>query len=109
MIDVHGVGPIYWGTEFPLETAAGELRKNELPDQRWLTYSWVVEDSPPYRKSRWGFRVKLRSYRALHIGVCKKADGPPHKNLVQISPSDIGAWGRKKGADGDAVPEEAEA
>lgn len=107
MISVHSFGPIYWGTELPLETEVGELRKSELPDQRWLTYSWFVEDASPYRKSLWGFRVKGRSYWALHVGICRKADEPPHKQLVHISPSDIGAWGRKQEGDGDAVHEEA--
>ena len=106
MIEVHGVGPIYWGHERPLETAAGELRQFELADQRWLTYSWVVEDSPPYRKSIWGFRLKLSKYRGLHVGICRKADSPPHTGLVNISPSDIGVWGRQTEDNGDAVPEE---
>lgn len=100
MIVVHGVGPVYWGTEYPLDTAVGELRREELPDQRFLTTSWLVEDSAPYRRSIWAFRVKLRPWRAFHLGICKKASEPPHRVMVQFSPTEIGSWGQEEG---DAV------
>jgi hypothetical protein len=100
MIEVHGAGPIYWGREHPVGI-------DILPDQRRVTYSWMVEDQEPYRASVWGFRLRFTETYAIHVGVCKKAEEPPHKQLAQVSPSDIGAWGRQQKAEGGGLPEEA--
>ena len=100
MISVHSAGPIYWGREQPVW-----IMQDILPDQRRVTYSWFVEDDEPYRKSVWGFRLRFTETYAIHVGVCKKAEEPPHKRLVNITPGDIGAWGRREEGD-DAVHEE---
>ena len=109
MIAPYVVGPFYWGGEHPAITwGEGEFDRwleDALPDQRRVTYSWFVEDQEPYRKSIWGFRLRLTERYAIHVGVCKKAEEPPHKQMVHITPGDIGSWGREKGG-GDAVHEE---
>jgi hypothetical protein len=114
MIFPHIVGPFYWGGEYPAITwGEGEHDRwleDALPDQRRVTYSWFVEDQKPYRKSIVGFRIRFTKTYALHVGMCRKAEEPPHKRLVNISPSDIGAWGRTQESEGDdAVHEETSA
>ncbi len=110
MIFPHVVGPFYWGGEYPAITwGEGENDRwleDVLPDQRRVTYSWFAEDVKPYRKSIWGFRVRLTKSYAIHVGVCKKAEEPPHKQMVHITPGNIGAWGRTPKGEDDGVPEE---
>ncbi len=105
MIAPYVVGPFYWGGEYPAITwGEGEFDRwleDVLPDQRRVTYSWFAEDVEPYRKSIWGFRIRLTKSYAIHVGVCKKADEPPHKQMVHITPGDIGSWGRKQSEEGD--------
>lgn len=95
MIRINSFGPFFWAKELPLMTESGELRKGALDDQRWLTTSWFVEDQEPFRRSTWAFRVKLNSFEAVHIGLCRVAeeDERPHRLLDQ-SPTDIRNWQR---------------
>ena len=100
MIDLKSIGPVYWGHEYPPHASSPDVQSlfsssygYELPDQRRLTYSWVVEDREPYRRSIWGFRVKINRTHGLHIGVLGRKHEPPHRNL-KFDPSDISSWGR---------------
>jgi hypothetical protein len=81
MIRIHGIGRLYWGIE------------RELVDKRWVTPAWLVEDSPPYRRSSHGCRIRFAPDQALHLGLCHRSLAP-HKEMPQYSPTQIGKWGK---------------
>ena len=95
MIIINSRGPVFWATEYPLQSEAAELRKSELSDQRWVTSSWFFEDQEPWRKSIWAFRLKINRFQAIHLGLCRVAKEEERPNrLIVVDPKDIRAWGR---------------
>ena len=77
MIVVHSVGPyrgieVYWGIEHDIP----------VTDVKHVSYAWLVEDLPPFRRSKWGARLRL-GIRALHFGRCIRGEDP-HRRLAEV-------------------------
>lgn len=107
MIEIKGRSPIFWGHEYPVEAMIPE-NGYKLPDQRWFTTSWMIEDQEPWRRSILAFRIKINYAHAIHFGLCRKGSPPIQRNLAQFSPSEIGGWGiRQEDEDDSDVQEEA--
>lgn len=82
-IKVRGIGPVYWGLE----------REYYGPRS---SYAWVVETTPPYRKSTWGHLFGWRG-KAVHFGLCIRETDP--KEIARwegagldVSPDEISEW-----------------
>jgi hypothetical protein len=83
MIRVRGIGPLYWGIEHDSSTPRS-------------SYAWVVETTPPYRKSTWGHQFRL-GHTSVHFGLCTKETDPEIIALhdgkaVETNPKVIGTW-----------------
>lgn len=84
MIRVHSLGPIYWGYD---------------DEHRQLTrssYAWVVETTPPYRKSRWGHLFAV-GHRAVHFGIVTRERNPKEVARwegegLDVTPEEIAEW-----------------
>ena len=71
---------VYWGWEYDIPAY----------DHKYVSYAWLIEDLPPYRRSKWGARLHAGS-RALHFGICTRAEDP-HRRLPEIPVRDISTW-----------------
>lgn len=83
-IRVRGIGPIYWGLD------------RDHTGSRSSSYAWVVETTPPYRKSTWGHLFAIGRY-ALHFGFCVRETDP--KEIARwegeglgVTPEEIAEW-----------------
>src|SRR5262245_38151945 len=86
MIVVHSIGPyrgieVYWGVEYHIPTY----------DTKHVSYAWLVEDSPPFRHSRWGCRIRVGS-RGLHLGTCRRGEDPYRRDIADVD--EISQWRR---------------
>jgi len=80
---VRGLGPVYWGVEREYSGPAS-------------SYAWVVETTPPYRKSWWGHVFAVR-HLALHFGLCVRETDPKEiarweGEGLDVPPEEIAAW-----------------
>lgn len=93
-IRVRGVGPIYFGYD------------REHQGKR-SSYAWVIETTPPYRKSKWGHLFAYKNH-AIHFGVCAKEKDPKEiarweGEGLDVTPEDIAEWrGPSNWEDGNA-------
>jgi hypothetical protein len=98
VIVVRGI-PLYWGIE------------RDAVDRRLLTYSYLNEVLPPYRKSSYGIRIRVSHRHWLHVGKYLY-DKTPGRYGIPTSANDIARWGRAvpqeiNGDDGTAGADEA--
>ena len=96
MIVVHSVGPylgieMCWGVDY------------EAPyyDPKHVSWGWLIEDLPPFRKSRWGFRFRVGS-KALHVGRCDRGEDPHRHDVATID--EISEWRRPHGVQAEEAP-----
>lgn len=83
-IRVRGIGPVYWGID------------REYSDQKRSSYAWVVETTPPYRKSKWG-HLFAASHYAFHFGICTREKDPKEiarweGEGIDVTPEEIAEW-----------------
>lgn len=76
MIQVHGMGPLYWGVE----------HDSVHPNRRVIARAFLVESLPPWRRSTHAVRLRLGK-RELHIGLCKPGEDP--ETLMAMPYSDM--------------------
>lgn len=82
-IRVRGIGPVYWGYD-PEHTGSAS------------SYAWVVETTPPYRKSKWGHLFAI-GHRAIHFGFCVREKDPKEiarweGQGLDVTPDEIAEW-----------------
>lgn len=82
-IRVRGIGPVYWGYD-PEHTGASS------------SYAWVVETTPPYRKSKWGHLFAVKG-KAVHFGICTREKDPKEiarweGEGLDVTPEEIAEW-----------------
>lgn len=83
MIRVRGIGPVYWGID-------------SEHDGKRSSYAWVVETTPPYRKSVWGHLFGW-GRRAFHFGLCVREKDPKEiarwtGEGLDVTPQEIAEW-----------------
>lgn len=88
MIVVHGV-PLYWGIE------------TEPTDRSLVTKATLHEVLPPYRLSRWAFRIRVSPWHWLHLGVFEYDDAVGRYGLY-FEPDEIAEWRGPRVAQEDA-------
>jgi hypothetical protein len=83
MIRVRGIGPVYWGID------------HESTDA-WSSYAFMVETTPPYRRSTWGHQFTVAG-KGVHFGLCTRETDP--KVIAQwegegldVAPEEIREW-----------------
>jgi hypothetical protein len=82
-IRVRGIGPVYWGYD-PEHTGSAS------------SYAWVVETTPPYRKSKWGHLFAWKG-KAVHFGICTREKDPKEiarweGEGIDVTPEEIAEW-----------------